>query len=197
MAIESSNSEYLIFIDSDCIPHKHFLKEHYLNRRKQVCLTGRRVNLSQKITTKLSSELIKRGYLDSFFTFELLIDGLFGKSTDIEKSFYSKSTILRKLFNKKPRGLLGSNFSIHKRDLLDINGFDERFQSYGMEETDLQFRLKLNGVQVKSLNQMAIQYHLFHKTKSSKRDNLDLFESIKREKIPFTPHGIINMEDNK
>ncbi len=49
LAVDSSNSDYLIFIDGDCIPHREFVNEHYLNRMENTCLTGRRVNLSEDI----------------------------------------------------------------------------------------------------------------------------------------------------
>lgn len=47
-AIVESQTNYLVFIDGDCVPHSEFLKEHYINRKERVCLTVRRVNLSKK-----------------------------------------------------------------------------------------------------------------------------------------------------
>ena len=94
----------------------------------------------------------------------LLEDALFGKSNYVEKGFYLENKFLRKTLNKKYRGLLGCNFSLYKQDILAINGFDERYEAPSIgEDSDIEFRLGLNGVKVKSLNQIAVQYHLYHK----------------------------------
>jgi glycosyltransferase involved in cell wall biosynthesis len=189
-ALQCSNSEYLIFIDMDCVPHKEFIREHMENKAEHIFLTGRRVNLSKKFTQKLTPDLIKRGYLETHL-FSLMIDGLFGKSKDIEKGFYVKSPLLRKILNRKRRGILGCNFSIHKKDILAINGFDERYKAPSIgEDTDVQFRLELNGVRIKNLKHIAIQYHLFHNLLPRPQANLDLFKEIKKEKKAYTSFGL-------
>lgn len=188
-AIAAAAADYLVFIDGDCVPHSEFLYEHYLNRKTGVCLTGRRVNLSAQFTTKLNYDKVKSGFLENNFL--LVLDGLFGKSVDVEKGFYSKRPFLRKYFNKKYRGLLGCNFSIHKNDFLSINGFDERYEAPSIgEDSDVQFRLELNNIKIKSLNNIAVQYHLYHKLQNRPQINIDLFEMVKKEKLAFTPYGI-------
>ncbi|MCX8056675.1 MAG: glycosyltransferase [Ignavibacteria bacterium] len=189
-AILTSETDYLVFIDGDCIPHSEFLKEHFFNREEKICLTGRRVNLSKKITDKLTEELIKNKFLERN-SLLLFFDSIFGETVDFEKSIYLKSTLFRNFVNKKNRGLLGCNFSIHKKDIIEVNGFDERYiyPSIG-EDSDLQFRLELNGVKIKSLNNIAIQYHLYHKLQDRREENLLLFEQVKNSQIAFTPYGI-------
>ncbi len=189
-AIEAASSDYLIFIDGDCVPHSEFVAEHLKNAEENAVLTGRRVNLSQKFTEKLTPEKIENYFLEKNFCL-LALDGVFGKSTDVEKGIYIKSELLRKFFNKKKRGLLGCNFSLHKQDMLKINGFDERYEAPSIgEDSDVQFRLELAGVKVKSLNNIAIEYHLYHKPLPRPKKNIFLFEKIKLEKKSFTPHGI-------
>lgn len=188
-AIVNSNSTYLIFIDGDCIPHRDFIAEHFSHRQLNICLTGRRVNLSQKLSESLSTKKVKEGILENQFF--LLKDGLLGKSTDVEKGFFIRNKFLRKYFNKKKRGLLGCNFSIYKNDLLIINGFDERYIAPSIgEDSDVQFRLELAGVRVRSLNNIAVQYHLYHKLQPRPIENLRLFETVKTEKQAFSKFGI-------
>jgi len=190
-AVQSSSTNHLIFIDMDCVPHKEFVRGHVEFKKPKLFFTGRRVNLSKKITQKLTPEKVRNGYLDSSLMY-LIWDGILGGSKDVEKGVFIKSPFIRKLLNKKKRGILGSNFSIHKNDLLDINGFDERYigPSIG-EDSDIQYRLELNGLHINSLNNIAIQYHLYHKQKPISQKNLDLFESVKKEKKIYTPYGII------
>ncbi|MBZ0201141.1 MAG: glycosyltransferase [Ignavibacteriaceae bacterium] len=188
--ITAAAAPYLIFIDGDCVPHKEFVKEHTNAAQGGFCLTGRRVNLSSKITADLSEKNVSEGFLEK--SLSLIPDGLFGNSYDVEKGFYFKSNILRNYFNKKKRGLLGCNFSIHKEEILKINGFDERYEAPSIgEDTDIQFRLELNGVKIKSLNNIAVQYHLYHKLQERPQINLNLFEEVKKSRVAFTPYGII------
>ena len=190
-AVQTSSSDYLIFIDGDCVPHYLFIKEHYENKKDGICLTGRRVNLSLKITSLLTETNIRNGYLENR-NLSLVMDGLFGKSYDVEKGFYTSSRIVRNLLNKKKRGILGCNFSLYKSDILKINGFDERYEGPSVgEDSDIQYRLELIGITINSLKYMAVQYHLYHERQHHPQENLDLFAKVKLSAAPFTPYGII------
>lgn len=189
-AVEAAKSNYIIFIDADCVPHPAFVEEHLNYAEHNFCLTGRRVNLSERFTRNLTPEKIKRGFLENGKIL-LIIDGLFGGSFDVEKGFYFRSTAMRSYFNKKKRGLLGCNFSIFKDDLLGINGFDERYEAPSIgEDSDIQHRLELNGVGIKSLNNIAVQYHLYHKLQERPAENIELFNKVKESGKAFTPFGI-------
>lgn len=188
-AIQQSKSDYLIFIDGDCVPHRKFIEEHFKNKNLNTCLTGRRVNLSKKITDSLTPLSVQKGILEKYFP--LITDGIFGDSIDVEKGFYFKNKIIREYFNKKQRGILGCNFSLYKKDILEINGFDERYEAPSIgEDSDIQFRLELLGKKIKSVNNIAVQYHLYHKLQERPQKNLDIFNEVKRSNNPYTPYGI-------
>lgn len=191
LAIQQAKSDYLIFIDMDCIPHQEFIHEHVVNGREGICLTGRRVNLSDNISQRLSPDLVRNGYLENHL-WQLICDGLFGHSKDVEKGIYLRLSWLREMLNRKTRGILGCNFSIFKKDILDINGFDERYEAPSVgEDTDIQYRLELNGIQIKSVNHMAIQYHLYHPLQPRPKENLELFGQVRKSGQAFTPFGIL------
>jgi glycosyltransferase involved in cell wall biosynthesis len=190
-AIVSANSGYLIFVDADCVPHCEFVAEHFNYRNSKTCFTGRRVNLSERITGYLTPQRTADGFLEKNLVM-LIEDGIFGKSFDVEKGFYFKYEILRKFFNKKKRGIVGCNFSIHKDDFLKINGFDERYEAPSIgEDSDVEYRLRLCGIEIKSLNNIAVQYHLYHKLQKRPQQNLKLFEEVKKSGEYFTRYGII------
>jgi len=189
-AIQKTCSEYLIFIDMDCIPHREFIHEHLTHGREGMCLTGRRVNLSAKISNRLSPDFIRQGYLENH-RWQLIWDGLLGESKDVEKGLYIKSNRIREWLNRKPRGILGCNFSLHKKDILGINGFDERYEAPSVgEDTDIQYRLELNGIRIKSVNHMAIQYHLFHPPQPRSHENWVILDRNKKSGQAYTPFGI-------
>ena len=119
-AILKSNSGYLIFVDGDCIPHKHFVKEHVFNKQNNVVLAGRRLYLSKRITLLLTEEKVRKGLLYNYFFIYSVILRIFGHGNHIENGLYIKSKLIRRFINRKERGIKGSNFSIHKSDILDI-----------------------------------------------------------------------------
>lgn len=191
-SIRKSKSDYLIFIDGDCIPHDRFVEAHLEHRSPGVVLAGRRVNLSEKLSRELTVDGIRRGFLKGFFTARILLDGTIGQSTHVEKAIYIGASWLRALVDGKDSGILGCNFSIHKKDLLDINGFDERYLAPGIgEDSDISVRLRWNGVKIRSIKTSAIQYHMYHRLLDRSTVNDQIYEQVVREHLIFTPYGIV------
>ncbi|MBI4753297.1 glycosyltransferase [Candidatus Desantisbacteria bacterium] len=189
-AICKAETNYLIFIDGDCVPHREFIREHIENRSKSVCLAGRRINLSKKITERLTTETIKSGYLENS-QFSLFFDYIFGRSTCVEEGVFFTSPGIRKFINRKKRGIVGSNLSLSMEDIMRVNGFDERYEQPSIgEDSDIQFRLELNGVKICSVKNIAIQYHLYHELLPRPKANIELFEKIRKDMMAFTPYGI-------
>jgi len=190
-AIRTSRSNYLIFIDGDCIPHKEFVKEHVENREQNYVLAGRRANISPSLRGYLNEDAIRRGKLDNGFTWRLLLDGAFGKSNHVIKGIYVRSKWLRKFFNRLEAGVLGCNFSLYKSDMLAVNGFDVRYEAPSVgEDTDLEARLRWNGVKVKTVKNMAVQYHFDHPKLVRPSANTQIFQEVLHSKKAFTPYGI-------
>lgn len=191
-AVRRSHSSYLIFMDGDCIPHWKFVEGHYENRAPQVLLAGRRVYLSEKLSRKLTPDKIRNGYMEKRFLVDLLVDGVFGKSSHVIKGIYVVNPFLRTVLNRSMTGVLGSNFSVHKQDLEAINGFDERYEAPAVgEDSDIEVRLGWNHVKIRMVKNIAVQYHIHHKKLPRPEQNLTIFERVKQEKVVFTPYGLI------
>jgi len=190
-AVLEAQAPYLIFVDGDCVPHREFVRGHYESRQARVCLAGRRVELSQSMSQKLDVKKVARGRLESHLA-AMFWHSLWLGAKNVEDGIYVKSAWLRKILTTKTIGLLGSNFSIHKCDLLAINGFDERYEGPGIgEDTDVQWRLERSGVALRPLNNIAVQYHLYHRKLDRNEKNLALFREVRRTGIGFTPWGIL------
>jgi len=189
--IVASKANYLIFTDGDCIPHRAFIEEHICNRKAKTALAGRRVNLSEEVSSMLNYENVKNGYLEKRL-FPIMVWGsIRGQGNRIENGIYFKSTIIRKKINKKERGILGSNFSLFKKDIVNINSFDERYRSPAVgEDTDIEYRLRHNGILIKSIKHLSIQYHLFHEKLLRTDKNLEILKQTMEKKIVYTPFGI-------
>lgn len=193
VSIKSAQGAQLIFLDGDCIPHPAFVAEHLALGGLGRCLAGRRIDISERLTRQLTPLLIHQGILQSPLTsLGQLGDFLARRTFHFMNGFYVKSPLLRSYFNRKERGLLGANFSIMKTDLEAINGFDERYTAptFG-EDSDIEFRLRLNGISMIPVLNIAVTYHCHHKLLPRPEANKSLYEQVVRENKAFTPYGLI------
>jgi glycosyltransferase involved in cell wall biosynthesis len=189
-AVVRAKSDYLIFIDGDCIPHPKFVEAHYKAAQKGVCLAGRRLNLSEKMSAKLTESQVQAGFLEKNL-WKIFVEVLQKKANMIEKGIYLPCSPFRDWLNRKDGRILGCNFSLHKSDLLAINGFDERYELPGHgEDSDIDFRLRLIGVTIRSFSYAAVQYHLYHRLLPRHEENQLFYEQRFAEKIAVTPFGI-------
>jgi cellulose synthase/poly-beta-1,6-N-acetylglucosamine synthase-like glycosyltransferase len=165
--IKVAKANFIIFIDGDCIPHKHFIKEYIKEKEEKKVLYGRRVNLSEKF----SNELRKTKSLKKLN----ILSTAFSKSTRVVEGLYIPFYPER---FKSKRQLWGCNMAVLKKHLIEVNGFDEDYVEYGPEDLDIYCRLSKLGCELKSVKYQAIIYHLYHKTKG-------LDDVIKRGKTIF------------
>ena len=193
-AITEAAGDYLIFIDGDCIPHKRFVEEHVRNAALRQVLNGRRVNLPEAVTKLLTPKNVQNGYAERQLL-RTLITGWGEIDIFPEHGIYVPSAGIQRLINRKDKGLLGSNFSLYKTDMLAINGFDERYvlPSVG-EDTDIEYRLRLLGMQFKTVKNVAVQYHLWHRLLDRPQQNMDLYSLVQQEGKAFTDYGIVKLE---
>jgi len=192
-AILASRSPYLIFIDGDCIPHHRFVEDHLRLSKENRALAGRRVNLSERISKTLTEEEIRKGVLERFFFLRLLWNAVSGKSKDVEKGIYIGSDFFNNLFASTTKGILGCNFSIAKKDLLELNGFDERYRYPGVgEDTEIRRRIQFKGMEIFSPKFCMVQYHLWHPRLSREHEpeNFVLLNETLENKYTATPYGI-------
>ncbi len=193
-AIRAANTDYLVFIDGDCLPSRHFLLDHWNERKAGRVLLGRRVETSERWSKELTLEKVRSGEFERFGWKELS-EMLRGKSLRVEDGVRIRSAILRSLLLRTAEGMLGANFSAWKHDLVEINGFDELYNGPGCgEDSDLQYRLSLIGVRGKSLRNLAIEYHIWHPRAGVSDVSWDRFEAVKKTREPRCVHGLDRTE---
>jgi len=195
--LATSTADYIIFVDNDCIPHKHFIRDHLMCAKAKQCVTGRRINLDSNISRQFVNNISHIRSIEN----PLSLLGLIATNRvrDGGRGFYLP-IFLSNILNKKRRGLLGSNMAAWRQDLIDINGFDSSFTGYGAEETDLEWRLEANGIRVQSLINRAIQFHLYHEQQTRTNTNHQRIREKKKESLIISPYGIkeakIELENN-
>lgn len=189
-AVRQSTGDLLIFLDGDCVPHKHFVKAHVENHEPGKYLCGRRVDLSEKFSATLSANDVRRGYF-SFPRLRLLLDFIFGESRPFQRSFYiGLPWLRRKLGMDRIDDLLGSNYSVLKQAFIAINGYDENYEGYGREDTDVEIRLQNLGYQIKSVKGAALQFHLWHPRREFTPSNDTRLDELKKSGRVLAERGL-------
>ncbi len=180
--IRTTNGEYLIFIDGDCILYSKFIENHVLLSGRKKIVAGRRVNLGPKFSEKLRKGVIVPSELEKSFLslfFQIKKDAGFEKHTEegIQMKF---NGLIHKMLRmrKKKVTILGCNMSMYKEAMLEINGFDEDLgNSAYASDGDLEWRFGEMGYEIVSAKFLANQFHLYH------RRNDDEFDRLMAKKI--------------
>lgn len=156
LGVLASSGDYIIQTDGDILMHRHFVADHEALAREGYMMRGRRICLNEKITKRLcSSNSDKLPRLDFF-------------CPGIEKrrlnALYLPSVARRiaPSYRKNRPGIMGCNMAFWRKDFEAVNGYDETFEGWGSEDSDLAIRMQLNGVGKMDLKFAAICFHLWH-----------------------------------
>lgn len=189
--IPATAHEYLLFTDGDCIPRNDFVATHALHAEKGRFLSGGYCKLGMDLSRMISADDIGKGRcFDLQWLKRKERMGLSNRlklgAGPVAGRLLDAITTARPTFNN-------CNSSAWKRDLLAINGYDERMK-YGGPDRELGERLENYGVKGKQIRHRAVCVHLDHprayKTEESVRNNLAIRAETRRKKIVWASCGI-------
>jgi len=184
-AIMASTGEYLIFIDGDCIPHSKFIEGHAILAEDKKVLSGRRSNLGPKYSQKLRSKKLKPLEFEKLFLRKFISISRDSQEGHVEEGFWlnPKGFFFKTFLKERNTQLLGCNFSCYRKDMVSINGFDEGYGASPLsDDTDISWRLKALGLDLKSCRNVANVFHLFHKRKNTDATTDGLMEKFLENK---------------
>lgn len=157
----------VICLDHDVILHPKFVEDHYTahskNNFEPLLFMGRRVDLSPELSREITPENLQSHVKG--LSAKLIFSAMKGQTKNVLRSFRLSGPrwLLRMLKRDRVFDLLGSNYSISTRTLIDVNGYNEDFKNYWGEDGDLFVRLRNLGIKRDGLIGYAVQWHLFHK----------------------------------
>ncbi|MFQ5863566.1 MAG: glycosyltransferase, partial [Candidatus Brocadiales bacterium] len=135
--IKASRYDYIIFSHGDCIPKADFIRTHVSNSGDSYILGGSHIRLPKDYSDALTPEAVSKGLFEEYLTPRIMA----------ELRWKHRKNIFYMLVRKKRRPkFTGMNFSMPKRALYEINGFDENYEGWGQEDSDLRERLKRLGL---------------------------------------------------
>ena len=158
LAIAATDAPYVIFTDGDCIPSRNFVANHRTLLEPGCFLAGNRMLLSEAFTRQILEEKIP---VHEWGVPEWIGARLSGKVNRV-LPLLNLPDCCRKTSPEKWEGVKTCNLSAWRKDLLEINGFDESYTGWGLEDSDLVIRLIRSGVRHKSARFSCPVFHLWH-----------------------------------
>lgn len=161
-ALRKSRGQILIFLDGDCIPHRDFVHDHLKEQELGRYLAGRRVELGEVFSNSITPQMVRSGFFDRL-SFPLLASSWRGDTEFVHRAIRVPWKPLRYILKmSRVTDMKGCNYSVSRQSMEAINGFDEAYEGYGREDTDVELRLQNLGLKIKSLKGLAIQFHVWH-----------------------------------
>jgi len=158
-ALAATRADYIIFSDGDCVPAPRFVAQHRRLAERGWFVAGNRVLLSAGFTRRVLRDKLpihewrlaawlagwaKRD-INRWLPLVTLPDGAFRRSAP-----------------KRWEGAKTCNLAAWRDDLMRVNGLDETYSGWGLEDSDLVIRLLHAGVKHKSARFAASVFHLWH-----------------------------------
>lgn len=163
LAVRHTQDEpLLIFADGDCIPPAHFVERHVAAHEPWSFHVAGAYRLGPEVSARITEADVDRG------DFERLDEPEHHRALRRLRRKSHWGTLLRQ--RRRPK-VLGLNFAMDRDLFVALNGYDERFTEYGMEDTDLGDRaMRLRPrARVKNLYTQCDVWHLWHPTNDGGR----------------------------
>lgn len=162
-AIAKATYDHLIFIDGDCILSPDFVADHkkvFNEFKENYVLMGRRVELGEKFSSTLTINNY-RSKLFSIISLDLFLSCLSNDSRGFLRKNSFHHPLLRNIFKAdNVNDLLGCNFSLNKKSMHLINGFNDDYERG--EDGDIFVRLRNTNHKLIGKKYFAPMFHLFH-----------------------------------
>jgi glycosyltransferase involved in cell wall biosynthesis len=165
-ALAATRADYIIFIDGDCVPPPDFVRRHLALAEPGCFLGGNRVLLSERFTRRaiaLRLPLHTWGFARWFAAWlKRDINRLLPLLRLPDGDF-------RRRHPRQWQGIKSCNLAAWREDLVKVNGFDEAYSGWGLEDSDLVLRLINAGVRHKSARFATPLFHLWHRENDRSR----------------------------
>lgn len=160
-ALAATSADYVVFTDGDCIPIPDFVAAHRRLAEPGWFVSGNRVLLSKSFTQQvLQQHLPVQNWRFGHWLHARARHDI-NRLLPLLRLPYCGW--LRKLNPQGWRSARTCNLAAWRADLAAINGFDEAYSGWGMEDSDLAVRLLRSGIRHKSARFAAPLLHLWHR----------------------------------
>jgi glycosyltransferase involved in cell wall biosynthesis len=151
--VRATRAPYLLFTDGDCIFPPDHLAVHLDAQRPGTAVAGDSLRLDKSATLRIDRQSILDWEVEAWVS-------------PAERQRLRQKARWAKVYQAlrvpmRPR-LTGNNIALWRADFERVNGFDERFVGWGLEDRDIQSRLERAGLKVRSIIARSTPIHLWH-----------------------------------
>ena len=172
-ALAQTAADYIIFTDGDCVPQPDFVARHRALAEPGWFLSGNRLMLSPEFTEQVLRE---KTPIQRWRFRDWLRARQQGHIERLLPLLHLPDSPLRKIAPRRWQGAKTCNLSAFRSDLMRVNGLDESYTGWGLEDSDLVIRLIRAGLGAKSARFATPVFHLWHR----ENDRSKLEENRKR-----------------
>ncbi len=165
-ALAATTADYIIFTDGDCIPRHDFVARHCALAEPGRFLAGNRVLLPADFTRRALAEHLP---LHDWGMPRWLAARLAGGINRWLPLLALPDGGWRNAAPERWEGAKTCNLSAWRADLVRVNGLDESYSGWGLEDSDLVIRLLHAGVKHKNARFAAPVLHLWHRENDRSR----------------------------
>lgn len=167
-AVAKATGDYIIEMDGDVIPERHFIQDHSEVMEEGYYVCGSRVMLDEN-----------------------------GKVSPSHYLNLIRCAPLRRLYARKTptfstRHIRGCNLAFWRKDFIAVNGYNEDIEGWGHEDHEMIYRLMFNGIKERRLKFGGVIRHIYHASpsKDKKEDNLGIQQDTIRNRSTRCANGI-------
>jgi glycosyltransferase involved in cell wall biosynthesis len=177
--VAATSADYIIFTDGDCIPPPWFVAAHKRLAQRGHFLSGNRILMSEAFTRQVLDAKLP---VQRWGRLKWLTARIAGRINRWLPLVRLPDLAIRRRVRQGWKGIMSCNISMWREDLVKVNGVDESFSGWGMEDSDLVVRLYRAGVRHKSARFAAPVFHLWHRENDRGRlaENRRRFEEAMR-----------------
>jgi glycosyltransferase involved in cell wall biosynthesis len=159
-AAVQARGEYLVFLDGDCVPRPDFVTQHRRLAERGRMVAGNRVLLSEEFTREVlaAGTPIHEWSLAQWQAARAR--GAVNRTAPLRALPLGP---LRRIGSRNWERVRTCNLGVWADDFRAVNGFDEVFEGWGFEDSDLAVRLLNSGVRRKYGAFATGVLHLWHR----------------------------------
>ena len=177
-AIHAATGDYIIFVDGDCIPRENFIQRHYRLAEKNTFVAGNRILLRKAFTQHALNQAFSLHVWSIWDWCKARVQGYCNRVfplLSLPAWAHFKSV-------RRWKGAKGCNLGVWKADLRAVNGWEETFEGWGYEDSDLVARLLKHGIRNKSGRFYVPVIHLWHPENDRAREQTNWAQFKDRQK---------------
>lgn len=176
-AIAAADGEYIILIDGDCFVLPDFVRSHVRLAEQGFFVSGKRSFLRPRLTRTV---LDKKSRFAPHSRLGWFLRGMTNQCT--RPLQFLKLPMGGARYGKRDdwTKVQTCNLGFFRADAIAINGFDERYQGHGLEDSDFVVRLLRSGIARKLGDYASIVMHLHHPRRIGSASNRSLFDEMLR-----------------